>query len=480
MPDQATTTTQGAAVVAQDGKAPAAGKRVRHPQRDVKTASAGSGARQPAKGRKRTARRKWAMSSDERKAVRRGKVLRAVAVVAVVAVCAALTVVVGTDEYRPTIMGWMPLVAVLAALLLAFAYVQVLKRRMVLLEKTNVTDCQRAERVFFRVRFRNRSPLFCFRLEAHFFTADLYGNPVSHAVTTMSLAPFEVYDMPFAASFDHIGTYQAGLDRVVVYDFLRLFSATIEGPKRTRVNVTPKLVSVPNLDFSNDAVVETTKAARSAISDSMDYAAVREYAIGDPLKNVHWKISARTPGLMTKLFETYNNPGVAIILDFYGPGQDALTLMRMFDAVVETGFSVARYAQARGMDTEIHYCDKSGERVRRTSWRRSDLPQIVEDMPQFTSEPKAAADALGVLNEQIRSIHGQSNIVVCTANLSSQMVETVVAAKVHRREPVVFAVVPKGLEGRDRDQWLAPLARLDAAGVGYMVLSDSTDLLKVK
>lgn len=419
------------------------------------------------------------MSSDERRAARLGKVWRVVACVTVVAVCIVMTRF-GNDEQHATIVSWLPLIAVLTAIALAFVYVQALRRTLVLLEKSNVTDCQRAEKVRFVVRFRNRSPLFHFRCEAHFFTADLYGNPVSHAVTTIVLSPFEVYDMPFTTSFDHIGTYQAGLDRVVIYDFLRLFSATVEGPKKTRVNVTPKLVSVPDLDFSNDAVVETTKAARSALSDSMDYAAVREYVWGDPLKNIHWKISARTPGYMTKLFETYNNPGVAIVLDFYGPGQDALTLMRMFDAVVETGFSVARYAQARGMDTEIHYCDKSGDRVRRTTWRRSDLPQIVSDMPQFTSEPKAAADALGVLNEQIRSIHGQSNIVVCTANLSSQMVETVVAAKVHRREPIVFAVVPKGLEGRDRDQWLAPLARLDAAGIGYMVLSDSTDLLKVK
>lgn len=419
------------------------------------------------------------MSADERRASRRGKVLRAIACIAVLAVSMALALVVGSDEYKATPVGWIPFVAVATAILLAFIYLQVLKRSLVLLEKSSVTDCQRAERVMFRVRFRNKSPLFFFRCEAHFFTADLYGNPVSHAVTTIALAPFESYDMPFAASFDHIGVYQAGLDRVVVYDFLRLFSATVEGPKQTRVNVTPKLVSVPRLEFSNDAVVETTKAARSAISDSMDYAAVREYVWGDPLKNIHWKISARTPTYMTKLFETYNNPGVAIVLDFYGPGQDALALMRMFDAVVEVGFSVARYATARGMDAEIHYCDKSGDRVRRTSWRRTDLPQIVEEMPRFTSEPKAAADAIGVLNEQIRSIHGQSNIVVCTANLSPQMIETIVSAKVHRREPLVFAVVPQGLEGRDRDQWLAPLARLDAAGIGYLVLTNSTDLLKV-
>lgn len=452
----------------------------KRPQQGVKSAKDGAKRNAPSSQKKRTQRKRWVMTSDERKAVKRGKQLRVAACVGIIAVCIALTALVGDSEQHATAIGWMPLVAVITAIALAFIYLQVLKRTMVLLERSNVTSCQRAEKVKFKVRFRNKSPLFSFRCEAHFFTADLYGNPVSHAVTTVSLAPFESYDMPFTASFDHIGTYQAGLDRVVIYDFLRLFSATIEGPKQVRVSVTPKLVSVPDIPFSNDAAVETTKAARSAISDSMDYASVREYVWGDPLKNIHWKISARTPNYMTKLFETYNNPGVAIILDFYGPGQNSVALMRMFDAVVETGFSVERYARARGMDTEIHYQDRTGDKVKITNWVMSELADMVADMPQFSSDPKDALGALNLLNEQSRSIHGQSNIVVCTANLSAPMIEAIVAAKVQKRDPFVFAVVPKGLEGRDKDQWLAPLGRLDAAGIGYFVITESTDLLGVK
>lgn len=441
----------------------------------VKEASRHRG-KQPARKR----RRRFAMSSDERRHARRGRVLRIVACVVVLAICLFLALLVGNDEYRPTAVGWIPFIACVTAIVCAFLYLQVLKHSLKLLEKSEVTDCTRDEDVRFRVRFANRCPLFFFRIEAHFFTADLYGKPVSHRSTTMALAPFEKYDMPFTTRFEHIGTYQAGLDRVVVYDFLRLFSVTLEGPKRTRVQVVPKLVPVSDIPFSNDAVVETTKAARAALSDSMDYAAVRDYRWGDPLKNIHWKLSARTENYLTKLFETYTNPGVAVIMDFYGPAQGALDLMRLFDCVVETGFSVARYAQWRGMDAEVHYCDRVGEHVRRSTWRQDDLPQIVSDMPRFSNDPKRADDALELLEGQIRSIHGQSNVIVCTANLSARMVETVVEAKMHRREPLMFAVVPKGLEGRERDQWLSPLARLDAAGIGYRVLSSSNELSGVR
>lgn len=435
-----------------------------------------SGAPPAAKGRKRARRRKWAMSRDERRAVARGRVARVLACLLVLALTLALALVVGTDEYRPSIVGWAPFIAVCTCILVAFAYSRALKRSLRLLEKSSSADCRRNEKVRFTVRLRNLSPLFFFRIEAHFFTADAAGHPTSHASTTLVLSPFERYDLSFDTVFEHIGIYQAGLERVVVYDFLRLFSATVPGPGRVRVQVVPKLVPVTGISFADDAAVETTKAARSAMSDSMDYAAVREYAMGDPMKNVHWKLSARTEGLMTKLFESYTNPGLAVVLDFYGPGANATEQMELFDCVVESGFSTARHAQTRGFDTEIHYVDARGERVCRTTWREQDLPALIADMPQMSSEPARAADALGLIAEQVQSIHGQANIVVCTANLTAPMVESVVSAKIHRREPMVLAAVPKGLEGRERDRWLAPLARLDAAGVPYAVLESADGL----
>ena len=419
---------------------------------------------------------RFAMSRDERRAARRGVALRVVAVAAVLLLTLALALVVGTDEYRPAAVGWIPFIGVVTAIVLAFLYLQILKRSIKLLEKSNIKDCERNEDVRFKVRFSNRCPLFFFRMEAHFFTADLYGRPVSHRATTISLAPFEKYDMPFTTRFEHIGIYTAGLDRVVIYDFLRLFSCSIEGPKRQRIQVVPRLVPVSNIDFSNKSAVETTKAARSVLSDSMDYAAVREYAYGDPMKNVHWKLSARSEGLMTKLFEVYTNPGVAVMLDFYGPGQSALSLMRMFDAVVESGFSIARYAQWRGMDTEVHYVDRVGNPVRRTTWRQTDLPQVIGEMPRFSNDPRYEKDAIDLIRNQIHSTYGQNNVIVCTANLSARMIEVVVEAKMRRRDPLLIAVVPRGLEGRERDEWLAPLGRLDAEAIPYKVICDADEL----
>lgn len=453
-------------------------KREEREERKRASADDGKGARggKPARKSKKKRRKKWAMSSDERKAQRNGRILRVIACVVVLLLLLVLALVVGTDNYAPTVVGWIPFIMAATAIIIAFIYVRILKVALKITEKNMVSDCTRNEDVHFKIMFKNRSPLFFYRMEAHFFTADLYGNPVSHRATTIALAPFETYEMSFTTRFEHIGTYQAGLDRVVIYDFLRLFRVTVEGPKRARVQVIPRIVPVRDVPFSDDTAVETQKAARSVLADSMDYAQVREYVVGDPMKTVHWKLSARTEQLMTKLFEVYTNPGVAITLDFYGPGQDVFDMMKLFDCVVETGFSVGRYAQWRGLETEIHYCDKVGGHMRRETWRKEDLPSIVEDMPQFTNDPKCEMDAIKLIQSQIRSPQGQSNIVICTANLSSRMIETVVEAKMNRRNPILYAAVPKRLEGRERDAWVAPLSRLDAEGISYVVLSSVDEI----
>lgn len=421
-----------------------------------------------------------AASAQERRRKRVSVLRRVAACVAVLAVTFCLALLVGDEDYRATPFGWVPFIATLFAIVGAFLYLQVLKRGLRLSAKSMVGTCERAQEVKFVVEFRNRTPLMFFQLKAHFFISDLYGNPVRHLTTTMSLAPFERQEVAFAARFDHIGTYQAGLDHVDVVDFLRLFSSVVEGPAPAEVEVTPKLVPIERITLSNEAVVENAKVSKSVFADSLDYAGVREYVPGDPLKTVHWKLSSRGETYLTRLYEVYTNPGVAVIMDFFGRAETSEGLMSMFDMVVESAFSLARYAQEEGMESEIHFTNKAGEPVGLTTWRRSDLPGLVGQFPPFAGERVRESDALELLSRQIRSQYGQGNVIICTANISPEMISTIIEAKGRKREPILVAVAPARLEGRELDRWRGPLKRLDAAGIGYIEITRSEDLRGVK
>lgn len=405
---------------------------------------------------------------------------KAVTVIVVFALLVLLAFLVGDSEYHATVVGWMPPIALVAGLAFAYGYLQLVKHNLTFAEEAFVTSCQRGSDVRFSVRFSNPLPVFVFKVDAHLVIADAFGNVANASETTLTLAPYESQSFDFTMRFDHLGTFEAGLDRVTISDFLGFFTATIDNARRTSVNVTPRLYPVGGVRFSDDALMEASRAAKAVLADSMDYAYAREYVAGDPLKTIHWKLSARSDHYMTRLYEQYTNPGVCIVLDFFGPGDDAELLMAMFDAVVEAGFSMADYSRSCGYETELRYCSKDGEHRLVRRWSAAEMAEIVDDMPAMGNADEDKAPAMDVLEEQLASSREQNNLVVCTADLDADMVSLVLAARGSQRSPLMVAVVPSGLDGRARDEYCKPLARLDAANVPYAVIAHADELGEVR
>jgi hypothetical protein len=117
--------------------------------------------------------------------------------------------------------------------------------------------------------------------------------------------------------------------------------------------------------------------------------------------------------------------------------------------------------------------------MRRVSFGRDEMAAIIDEVPQISNDPVRQMAALEIINDQIRSQYGQNNLVVVTANLSAHIISLLIEAKARQREPMLFAVIPSHLVGREREDYLAGLGRLDNANIGYLVLSKSEELLGV-
>ena len=424
--------------------------------------------------RQRRAERKAGRRKEQR--LRRARVGKAVLVALVLALLLALALLVGDASYQATLMGWTPFVAAVCLIVVAFVYVRILAAGLVLSEELKLRDCKRGREVPFTLHLKNTTPLVFFRIEAEFFISDLFGNVAHETVTTVALGPRASHDIAFQMRFEHIGTYSAGLRKVTVYDFLGLFSKVVSPATHHEVQVTPRLQLLERITFDDTATVETAKAAKSILADSLDYAQVREYVPGDPLKTIHWKLSARSEDYLTRLYEVYNEPGVGIFMDFHAQEERAEVLMGMFDAVVEAAFSVADYTTRKGMDTEVHYANKYGEPRCVFTWDDDAMPDIVDELPAMTVEPGGGQAMLDILRRQILDQRGQSTLVLCSASMDAELISALIDAKTRKRSPFMVAVVPGELSGRALDAYCKPLSRLDEANIPYVVISRSEDL----
>ena len=85
--------------------------------------------------------------------------------------------------------------------------------------------------------------------------------------------------------------------------------------EKTRLLVYPKVVPVEELGLTFERPSGEFKAKRTIIQDPLRMATVREYVPGDSIRHIHWKNSARSNRLQTKVFDPCANPTVAIFCD---------------------------------------------------------------------------------------------------------------------------------------------------------------------
>ncbi|MBQ9014636.1 MAG: DUF58 domain-containing protein [Firmicutes bacterium] len=374
-----------------------------------------------------------------------------------------------------TILGYL---AVLTAVVLiggSYGYLRLLRRSLDYAESSDMSNCVRGTNIDFSVRLRNRSILFYPLVEPYFYIADLFGSDDSLISDIITLAPREKRDFEFDARFDHIGMYSAGLRKICLQDLLGLFTCTIESSREYTVSVIPQIYDIERLPVSRTAASESQKMTVANPMDSSDYAGVREYVIGDPIKNIHWKLSARTTGYMTKVFESYSNTGICVILDFHAPAYDPEGLMSVFDCIVETALSIGRYAVKEGLESEIRYYNKYGEKVQVSSYNQEEFISMVENMPRIHTEADRDR-AVDLLREEGNSLYSQGNLIICTADITPELLESLIAVRTRRKNPMLFAVVPESLSEEKRQKLQSDMGILEEYGIFHHMLSDAKSL----
>jgi uncharacterized protein (DUF58 family) len=359
--------------------------------------------------------------------------------------------------------GYLPGLTLLFCVLLSLGHLLLVKDRLDCAAQPERAELTRGEEICFTAQLRNKSRLPVPLLSAQFFISDESGCDAHRYPIQMSLAPGEERSFSLTASFAHVGVYQAGLRGLTVTDLFGLFRSVSAAEERRTLSIQPKLLELDSLPVSDRQTAENDRAQTASALSGMDYMGVREYAYGDPIKMIQWKLSAHAGGLMTKQMESYTNSGVAVVLDFCIPDQDSETIMDLVDAVAETGVAAGAWAAQRGMDYVLVLPGEDG-------LPRSCTPASFRDLgpwlPYFRPRPKDEDGRLAqALRDACGGSHAQTNVVVCAADLTEDTLSALSQLKQSRKNPVFYLLAPKGLDEVRRKQLTERLTRLQYAGI---------------
>lgn len=371
--------------------------------------------------------------------------------------------------YMNSAYGYLAFLFLVVVLILSLLILLVLRKSIVIdADFQNHMQCVRGDSVELSMKIRNRSVFFCPRAKACFYISDLFGDTDAVMDADFTIAPGTDSSFVFSMDMKHIGVYQAGLKNMKIYDMFGMFCLGVPVKGDFEVHVKPRIHAMDDLVVEEEVFIESGRDSRNTVPNGIDYVGVREYTPGDSMKQIHWKLSAHSVSYMTRLSESSRQSDFAVILDFSAYRAEKEELMDLYDALVETAFSLLDELARREVTYSLIYCDRQQEIHRSVPKGREHDMEYIRRFGLITPEPDGDyPDGAVILNQEARMPNRSTNLIVCTSRITPELIQELVSVRKQRRSPELYLVLPERMTEREREDRTAPLRTLDENNIAW-------------
>jgi uncharacterized protein (DUF58 family) len=137
--------------------------------------------------------------------------------------------------------------------------------------------------------------------------------------------------------------------------------------------VYPEVVPLLGYDVASRRPIGEIRLQHRLYEDPTRIAGVRRYEAGDPLNRVHWRATARTGQLHSKVYEASTIAGATILLDFHEASHAKKDEPYRSDLAVTAVASIANAIYEMGQQIGlISNARDAADRIRQEGWRSDD------------------------------------------------------------------------------------------------------------
>jgi uncharacterized protein (DUF58 family) len=133
--------------------------------------------------------------------------------------------------------------------------------------------------------------------------------------------------------------------------------------------VYPKVVPLQGYDLASRRPIGDVRLTHRLYEDPTRIAGVRPYEAGDPLNRVHWRATARTGALHSKIYEPSTLAGVTVLLDFHKAGYHRQGEPHRSELAVTAAVSLANAVYELGQQVGLVSNGRdAADRIRLEGW----------------------------------------------------------------------------------------------------------------
>jgi len=277
------------------------------------------------------------------------------------------------------------------------------------------------------ITFRNRTPA-GFGAVKCYFVGEHFAIQTDAEAKTIDVRPFM---SPFSITINFMikyrGRYQLGLDSLEVVDFLRLFRLRRKLSTRLNILAYPQLTSLEYLGVAMHLMSKAPANISLAQEDNTEITDVRHYLPSDPIKKVHWKLTAKRGEWIVKNYQSSALNTMTVMLDSNKILLPYKTSVMLEDKMIEYAVSVVQYCLRSQMPVELLF----GRNIRERGQHIGDFESLYDILANVSFESNEANDPIHedlnrFLNESSR--HVSVNVIILTAVLDTTLYERILNA----------------------------------------------------
>jgi uncharacterized repeat protein (TIGR01451 family) len=139
-------------------------------------------------------------------------------------------------------------------------------------------------------------------------------------VHVVGLRPKQTKPVKYKLTFEMRGYYPIGPTMLETGDVFGLHRRHRVVGESVYIMVYPRVLPLPKYDFASERPIGEVRLQNRLFEDVTRTAGVRRYHIGDPLNRIHWRATARTGELHSRIFEPTSLAGATLLVDFHAAG----------------------------------------------------------------------------------------------------------------------------------------------------------------
>ena len=149
------------------------------------------------------------------------------------------------------------------------------------------------------------------------------------------------------------GEYEVGVREVILTDFFRLFRFRYKIPGTIKAVVSPRIVKKSELKSISDISAYLCRESRNGNTEPD--LTVRDYAAGDPIKQIHWKASAREQKLKVRNRIGEEKQGIMLLLDTGRRNNDPYKYLPVENLILETVLALGYFFAVNTISFSVLY-----------------------------------------------------------------------------------------------------------------------------